>query len=194
MVVELLRWARSEVLLAGWRAGLWTPPDRRVLDGLILPWLARAPGYERVLFVGVKEYNAPNRALFAGRAYATLEPEPRFAPFGAERHFVARLEELDELVAPSSFDAIVINGVLGHGLDAPADVERALAACHRALRDGGFLVLGVNEEIPSAVDLTGVPAMRAFAPAQFPPLGATRHVLQTPLRERSHTFLFYART
>lgn len=194
MLSEFWRWVRMEVLLAAWRAGRWTPPDRRVLDGTVLPHYARAAGFERALFVGVKAYNARNRELFAGRVYATLDPEPRFAAHGGDPHFVARLEELERLVAPASFDVIVVNGVIGHGLDAPADVDRALMACHRALRVGGELVLGVNEDAPGAVDLSGIPALRFFTPAPFAPLaGAPRHVVPTPLRERTHTFLFYTR-
>jgi len=164
-----------------------------VLDETILPYYARARGFERLLFVGVKKYNAKNRRLMAGRTYVTIEPEPAFARHGGERHIQDSLQNLAKHVVPSSFDVIVVNGVIGHGLDAPADVERALAACCDALRMGGHLVLGLNEESTDVANVHSYEPMSRLREHCFDPLGTSRHVVQTPLRERSHSYFFFER-
>ncbi len=90
------------------------------------------------------------------------------------------------------FDLVVLNGVLGWGVDTTADAERALAAAWEALRPGGLLVLGVNEERPTTPDLTRVDALARFRPAAPPPFGVHRHVVPSPF-EGSHTFHFFER-
>ncbi len=192
-MTTLLREVQSYCLIRAWRIGLWKPPDRRLLDDVILPFYASAEGFERILFVGVKKYNAKNRALFAARTYATIDPDPRNARHGASRHIQDGLENLARHAEPSSFDVIVANGVFGAGLDAPHAVDDALRACHDALRPGGHLVVGVNDETPACPDFDALDAMRLFAPLEGSVLGSARHVLETPLRERTHTYRFYRR-
>ena len=189
MILSLQSW----LLIRAWRLGLWTPPDRRVLDETILPYYARTSGFSRLLFVGVKKYNAKNRKLMAGRTYVTIDPEPAFARHGGDRHIQDGLQNLAEHVVPGSFDVIVVNGVIGHGLDAAADVDRALAACCDALRMGGHLVIGLNEENPSAVKVHSREPMNRFRGRSFEPLGVSQYVVQTPLRERTHSYFFFER-
>lgn len=181
---------REAVLKTGWSWGLYTPPDRKVLES-ILRYYAGGDVAQRVLFVGVKAYNAPLRELFRGRVFATIDPTPGVAEFGGNPHFVDVLENLANHVPAESFDLVVMNGVIGFGLNDPCNVERALVQVHRALAPRGELVLGINERIPTHVDLTPVEAMRLFEPKPFPPLGTTRHEIQTPFREQTHTFEFW---
>src|SRR6476646_1062610 len=91
---SLVREVRTEILLTAWQLGLYVPPDRRVLDEVILPSYARRDGFERALFVGVKAYNAKNREIFRGRSYATIDPNPAFAPHGGSPHVVDGLENI----------------------------------------------------------------------------------------------------
>ncbi len=188
---SIVREVRTEILLTAWQLGLYVPPDRRILDDVILPFYAAAAGFERALFVGVKAYNAKNRTVFQGRSYATIDPNPLFAPHGGSPHVVDGLENIARHFGPASLDVVIVNGVLGHGLNALPLVEKAIEGCRAALRDGGELVIGVNEETVSAVDLSRVAALRRFDRRRFAPLGSDRHVVVTPLRERTHTFLFY---
>jgi SAM-dependent methyltransferase len=181
---------RESILKTGWSWGLYTPPDRRMLERILADFAARAD-CRRVLFVGVKAYNEPLRALFAGRTFATIDPTPSVARYGGDPHFVDVLQNLDRHVEPDSFDLVVMNGVIGFGLDAESDVEAALVQVHRALRPTGDLVFGINERIPTHVDLRRVDAMRLFRPKRFEPLAATRRVIETPFREETHTFEFW---
>ena len=184
--------ARTEILVFGWRLGLWTPPDRRMLDEVILPHYAGRAGFERLLFVGVRKYNTGNRALFRDRAYATIDSNPASAVHGGSPHVVDGIENVAAHFEPASLDAVIFNGVIGHGLADRDRIDRAFAGCFEVLRPGGELVVGVNEDAPGYPGID-VPARTAFEPVIFELLGTNRHVVTTPLRERTHTFHFLRR-
>jgi SAM-dependent methyltransferase len=192
-LADLARKVRTEVLLTAWQIGVYVPPDRHVLDEIILPYYARRDGFERVLFVGIKSYNAKNRELFRGRDYATIDPNSEFARHGGSPHVIDGLENVSRHFPHASRDVVIVNGVIGHGLNERELVERAIEGCRATLRPGGELVLGVNEETASSVDLRTIEALRRFDPLHFEPLGGTTHVVKTPLREKTHTFRFFRR-
>ena len=60
----MLRSARESFLKTAWRLGLYSPPDRALLDAIMKAFAARSD-CERVLFVGVKHYNRHLPATFA---------------------------------------------------------------------------------------------------------------------------------
>lgn len=188
-----LAWARAEVLHFAWKRGLYLPPDRRVLKDEILAELAGDPGVERALFVGVQWYTKDYPRQFAGKTFATLDPEPKLAEFGGEPHAVGFVQDLATHFPGVVFDAIVMSGVIGFGLNDPAEVDRALEACATALRPRGWLVLGVNELKPTHVDARQRPASRHFEPRGFGARGKDRIDVVLPFRERRHTFLFWQR-
>ena len=184
-------WARAEILHTAWKRGLYEPPDRRVLRNEILGELARDPGVERVLFVGVQWYTTSYPAIFEGKTFATIDPEPKVASFGGKPHAVGQIQDLGEHFRGVVYDAIVMSGVIGFGLDDPAEVDRALAACAKALRRGGWLVLGVNELKPTHVDPKKRPAASEFDARPFGKRKQDRIDVALPFRERRHTFLFW---
>jgi SAM-dependent methyltransferase len=184
-------WARAEVLHFAWQRGWYAPPDRRVLEHDILGFLARDPQVERVLFVGVQWYTARYPSHFAGKTFATIDPEPKVAAFGGSPHVVGQIQDLATHFPAAVFDAIVMSGVIGFGLNEPKEVDRALDACDRALRPGGWLVLGINELKPTHVDPKQSPAAESFEARPFGALGAARVDVSLPFRERRHTFVFW---
>jgi SAM-dependent methyltransferase len=186
-------WARAEVLHYAWKRGYYQPPDRRVLEHEILGELARDPGVARVLFVGVQWYTVRYPTHFVGKTFATIDPVPGVARFGGSPHVVGQIQDLAAHFPGMVFDAIVMSGVIGFGLDDPEEVDRALAACAEALRPGGWLVLGVNELKPTHVDPSKRPAAQDFEPRGFGKRGKERIDVALPFRERRHTFLFWQR-
>lgn len=188
-------WARAEILHTAWKRGLYQPPDRRVLEDDILAELARDPAVERVLFVGVQWYTTRYPSHFAAatprKTFATIDPEPSVARFGSEPHAVGAIQDLADHFPGVVFDAIVMSGVIGFGLNDPGEVDRALAACESALRPGGWLVLGVNELKPTHVDPNKSPASSSFAARPFGKRRQDRIDVALPFRERRHTFLFW---
>jgi SAM-dependent methyltransferase len=54
--------------------------------------------------------------------------------------------EIDTLFLDITFDAVVCNGVLGYGVDAPEQQRRALGAMAAILRPDALLLLGWNTD------------------------------------------------
>jgi len=187
----LLHWTRAEVLHLAWKWGRYTPPDRRVLEGEILPLLAADAKNEAVLFVGVQWYTAHYPAIFdPPDRISTIELNPELAQFGAKKHVTGDVCELETAFPETTFDAIVMNGVIGFGLNAPEGIERALAACAKKLQKGGLLILGINENKPTYVDPKSVASSELFESARFGKYDG-RVEVEVPFREKSHTFLFW---
>src|SRR5262249_44928261 len=137
--------AKAEMLHLAWKQGRYTPPDRRLLQDEILPALAAESDNERILSVGVAWYTRSYAGAFVGKTFVTLDIDGERAPFGGERHVVGDLKDLERhFDASEPFDVILMNGVIGYGLDVGSDVDRALRACAARMRPGGTLVLGIN--------------------------------------------------
>jgi SAM-dependent methyltransferase len=142
-------------------------PDRRLLVDRYLPAFAAAGG--RILWVGCRDYCAGYPAILESRGAEvwTTELDPRQGEWGREgRHRVGDICDADRLFADLTFDAILCNGVLGWGVDAPKDRRRALAAMAAILRPGGRLLLGWNTDRMTDPLADGL-AAPAFVPAAF---------------------------
>jgi hypothetical protein len=164
-------------------------PDRGVLEEIILPYFGRQTAFKRILFVGCAAYTQEYECFFQHKEYWTIDYQAMKRKYGATRHVVGSVTDLRRHFPAAYFHAIIMNGVIGFGLDAVADIERALDACYEALDHGGILVLGWNEQarrMPVALDALG--ALQRFATHYFEPL-QTGH-FRTTGRQR-HTFSFY---
>ena len=165
--------------------------DRRLLERVVLPYFAQADAFTRLLFVGCDWYTRHYDKMFAAKEYWTLEKESGRRKHGGTRHVTDALVNLGRHFPDGHFDVIVVNGVLGWGLDDREEAEASLDACGRALGEGGVLVLGWNDV---AAKRPLVPqesrSLARLAPWVFPPLGTARHATTTANR---HTFSFYMR-
>ena len=192
-VVSTVQGLWRAVLLAGRRAlGLpsqLNTEDRRVLERVILPDYASRPDVSRILFVGCAAYTQQYGQLFGHREYWTIDPVARRRRYGGTRHIVDTLQNLGRHAALEYFDLIVCNGVLGWGLNTPADAEAAFAACFKHLRAGGHLVLGWNNISPrNRIVPEDIPALRSFDRGNFGKVRTARLEIDAPNR---HVFDFY---
>ena len=162
-------------LQLAWWTGLYSPPDRALLETVILPHYRD----RRMLFVGTRFYTRRYPRL--APRMVTLDPDPRMARFGAREHFVMPIERF----SGHRFDVVIINGVFGWGINDEATAAAALDACRRALNENGELVIGFNQSRCPPLDL------RPFRPHIFPPLGAPEVTVATPFAEKSHTYKFF---
>jgi SAM-dependent methyltransferase len=196
-VVE--KWRTAPQRLGHWlvgtlrsRFGLESPlntDDRRLLEGSIIPFFAASPDFERILFVGCDFYTTHYERLFGDKEYWTLDKDPGRAKYGGRRHVTASLEEAARHFAAGSLDLVLVNGVLGWGLDLKEEAEASFAACHECLREGGVLLLGWNDTADRLpLPLEESESLALFEPFVLPPLGVARHLTQNPNR---HTFSFY---
>jgi SAM-dependent methyltransferase len=120
--------------------------DRRYLAEVIFPALA-ASNFRRVLFVGCKAYTAHygTQLARAGMDYWTTDIEPAAAIWGEKhRHIVSDIAKIDNACPPESFDAVLLNGVLGEGVDEEDEMNRAVEAIAHILLPNGILLIGWN--------------------------------------------------
>ena len=110
----------------------------------ILPALASSK-LQRVLFVGCKEYTARygKQLTRAGIDYWTTDIDPSAAAWGEKRrHIVCDIAKIDQVCPAESFDAVLLNGVIGDGVDDKNTMNRTLTAIARILRPNGTLLIG----------------------------------------------------
>lgn len=131
-------------------------PDRIYLSTTILPRLiARKP--RRLLNLGVHYYTQSFQHALerAGVEVFTADPDDRKTRWGsAGRHAVCTAAGIGAAFPGVDFDVIVLNGVLGYGLDTREEFERTLATFAAAMRPGGLLILGWDDNMfPDPVPL-----------------------------------------
>lgn len=199
LLSALRRRSPSDVLGYGWillRNALGLPnrlgtPDRELLEQTILPHYARQADCQRVLFVGCEWFTRHYEALFPGREYWTMDPDPWKRRFGARRHWVAGLEALGANAPAGHFDLIVCNGVFGWGLNDREACEQAFNDCFRALREGGSFILGWND-VPERrpFNPASLNALARFKPAVFKAFGQARHIADP---STGHVYEFYSK-
>lgn len=167
------RWALRQAARACGRPQAFAPPDRRLLEEGVLGALARAPVPRTVLFVGTRWYTASYERRLRGHRFVTLDVDPAAARHGSRQaHLTCCLSEADAHLPAGAFDAVIVNGVFGWGLDDAARGAAALRACRTLLDPGGWLLIGWNDVPGRRPFDIGVTARAAgFAPAACPPLG-----------------------
>jgi SAM-dependent methyltransferase len=136
-------------------------PDRTVLIDRILPALSKPD--ITMLWVGCRRYTRRYPAMIERRGAVcwTLEIDPAMRRWGhPKRHTVGDLQKVGELYPFGHFDAALVNGVFGWGLDTLDGQNEAVAGLARILKPGGMLMLGWNTDRSS--DPTKLPAIDQF--------------------------------
>ncbi|MCW1916628.1 class I SAM-dependent methyltransferase [Luteolibacter sp. GHJ8] len=164
-------------------------PDRIFLEDEVVPWLRDQAGVKAVLDVGCDWYTRAYPDLTGAERYETIDLDPAKARHArSSKHHVGSVLELDRHVEADAFDLIMCNGVLGWGVNERNQIAEAAGQLARALKPGGWLVLGWND-----VDPWRPACLKAFeiAPLKrvlFPPAGSDTHLTETKSR---HTYRFF---
>jgi SAM-dependent methyltransferase len=115
----------------------------------------------------------------------SIDIEPSAQRWGRRgRHITGDMLELGRLFPPHSFDAVLCNGVLGWGVDAPADQRKAFEAMAMVTKPDGWLLIGWNIDRMSDPLKSGL-ADRWFEHAPLPGfmaryvVGGCTHVYDT---------------
>lgn len=151
-------------------------PDRVILVREILPVFAQRGG--RILWVGCRRYTDDYPAILEAKGGEcwTTDIDPEAAAFGrAGRHRTGDLTVIDTVFPDQRFDAVLCNGVIGHGVDAPDAQRRAMAAMAAILHPGGLLLLGWNTDKVDDPRRSGV-TDGLFEPVEAPGLPSRREV------------------
>ena len=146
-------------------------PARTILEERILPYLTMSQRGSKILFVGCDWYTQHYKTYFKRCEYWTMDPDLTKKRFGAKHHLTIPLEHLSRHIPPLFFDVIICNGVLGYGLNTPAQAEQAFDQCYVSLRQNGKFIIGREIEqafLPFSND--DLQSLKQFVPYYFPPL------------------------
>ncbi len=179
------------LLRARRRHGSWflRTPDRRLLEGKIIPYFAGLRGVRRVLDIGCDWYTAGYPRLFPTQQYCSIDIDPEKAHFARGEHRVASLLELDQHMEAASVDLVIANGVFGWGVDGRADISLAMRQIERVLRADGCVVVGWNDTDERRPDpLAEILEAPGFAPFAIPNIKAASVVTDTAYRHTYHFF------
>jgi hypothetical protein len=147
--------------------------DRRFMEAEVFPWLT-GNDVRRLLSIGCRNYSAHYERVLVRRGIelTTNDIDPDARQFGAKRHVTRDVIQLKPSDFEGQFDAILLNGVIGFGLDEQPDIDDALAALAALVPSGAPMVIGWN------VGRTFDPDAPVYAKAGFDetpgPTGAPR--------------------
>lgn len=144
-------------------------PDRRFMASTIVPALV-AEGARAVLFVGTRSYSriTVTQLAKAGVVIWTSDIDPDAERFGAPgQHRTLDACAMTAKDFPVAFDTILMNGVLGYGVNSKAQCSQSLAAVRSLLPEGGRCILGWNTD--RCPDVPRLAAQAGLVPA---PLGS----------------------
>jgi hypothetical protein len=164
-------------------------PDRLILEETILPYFAQSISVQKVLFAGCSAYTQRYKDFFDSKEYWTIDPKRVKRKYGAERHIIDSVTNIGRYVANDYFHLLIMNGVIGYGLNRIGEVEQAIDACHAALASHGILLLGWNDTAQRApIDVRAIPALAKFCEYDFGPLQACHYRTEG---SGHHTYSFY---
>jgi hypothetical protein len=163
--------------------------DRTLLEQVILPYFRRAVSVQKVLFVGCSAYTQRYKDIFDDKEYWTIDPKRAKRKYGSDRHVIDSVTNIGRHVAKDYFDVIIMNGVIGFGLNRVDDIEQAIDACYEALTSGGILLVGWNDTASrTPIEIRATRALSRFGEYCFEPLQACHYRTEGSQR---HTFSFY---
>ena len=163
--------------------------DRMILEQVILPSFVSTITIQKVLFVGCAAYTQQYKEIFREKEYWTIDPKRVKKKYGSERHIVDSIAKIERYITKNYFDVIIMNGVIGFGLNRIGDIERAINACYATLASQGILLVGWNDtarRIP--IDIRAIHALGSFRQYYFEPLQACHYRTEGSQR---HTLSFY---
>lgn len=199
----LLRLRLYVWLPLAYRLGIPTPlrlPDRTFLERDVFGWLAAQPQVKRVLFAGIESYTWHYFRLLPGADFYTIDFAPKQAKWarnggrkGGRKgfHTVGSVTELAAYYPAESFDVVILNGLIGWGLDTEAEIELSFTQAHKVLKPGGILIVGWPNE-PKYIDFTleKLAGYQLFEPLVVTELGLQGHRVEvSPWRRHTFDFL-----
>ena len=163
--------------------------DRVILEETILPYLGGIKNFQTVLFVGCAAYTQWYEKFFTGKNYWTIDRKKVKRKYGSRNHITDSIVNLERYFSKNYFDCIIMNGVIGYGLNNASDIERALDACFHTLDTQGILVIGWNDsKVRMPVDIGSIEPLKKFEEHHFAPLQTCHYRTG---HAAGHTFSFY---
>ena len=117
--------------------------DRFILERKIFPYILS--NCKKVLFVGCAKYTKSYNQVFSQIEYWTMDFLEAKSRYGSKNHVQGNLTELSKYFKKDYFNAIILNSVIGWGVDTAPEIKKALVECNQVMRPGGILIIGWND-------------------------------------------------
>jgi hypothetical protein len=119
-------------------------PDRIWMEQVLLPIISNA-GFSKILFAGCAPYTWHYELFFNNKStqYLTTDIEPRARIWGARKHFVCRIQDIDKHIKSDCIDMVLFNGIFGWGVNSIDDMNKSLRSMYKILKKpDGILLIG----------------------------------------------------
>jgi len=144
--------------------------DRNVLESIIFPYVLTYFNPKTILDIGREDYQKFYNEFFKNRELWTMDSNPERKQFGSpHNHIIDYASNLKKHFKNDYFDFILMNGVLGWGLDSEKAIQKSFNAIYDILKPGGIFILGWND---SPLDLEKIEGLNKLKKLKFKPLGS----------------------
>jgi ubiquinone/menaquinone biosynthesis C-methylase UbiE len=142
--------------------------DRNVLEAIIFPYVLDRFDPKTILDIGREDYQKFYNDFFKNRELWTIDSNPERKKYGSpEKHITDNVSNLKKYFQNNHFDFILMNGVLGWGLDSDKAINRTFNAIYEILKPEGIFILGWND---SPLDLDKIEGLNKLKKFNFKPL------------------------
>jgi len=115
----------------------WENYSRYIVEKKIFPLIKN----KKVLLVGCAHYVEDYPKKLRKNDVYSIDIDPEMAKFGAKKHIIGDVAEIDEYFPKNFLDMIFLGGVFGYGLNDPKKAEKTLKNCHKILKKRGVLII-----------------------------------------------------
>lgn len=146
--------------------------DRNVLEQIIFPQVLGCNNPHAILDIGREDYQGFYNEFFEGRELWTMDIDPEREEFGSPgKHVTDDVANVEKHFEKDYFDFVLINGVLGWGLNNKQKVEKTFSGIFKIMKKDGILVIGWNDfEDVKIFKPKQIEALKKFKPFYFKPL------------------------
>ena len=180
---------RQALMRPVYKDAMWHLPDRRYMESVIIPFLGER-NIAKVLLVGCRRFTMHYPTMLAARGVTawTIDIDADAEKFGVPgRHIIGDASVLDTNPTCFGFDAIVLSGVLGYGINEVGAIRRTFRGLARILTQGSILIVGWNQGLTD--DIKSVPECVGF----FDPLVHPTIPARKVFADSNHVYDFMLR-
>lgn len=163
--------------------------DRNVLEQIIIPHILAYHNPQKILDIGREDYEVFYNEFFTKRELWTIDMDKDRIEFGSPDHHVTDdVKNVSKHFKKNYFDFVLINGVLGWGLNDKEKIEKAFEGINEIMMHEGVLVIGWNNFTDINITKPSeIKALKSFKPLYFKPLKSQEFECVNGY----HTYSFY---
>ena len=158
--------------------------DRDILEKIIFPYVLACFNPKKILDIGRENYQEFYNEFFHGRQLWTIDIDPAKHEFGSIHHITDDAINLKKYFNNNNFDFILMNKVLGQGLNNKKKIQIIFNAIYDILKPGGIFILGYSDNI---IPLNEISGLKKFKPHYFKPFKKSKFICA----ENEHIYKFY---